>query len=272
MPASAESLALAERYRLQTVTLRAAFIAEYIRLWQATIAVGTPGRQWLVLAAALIGRWRPVFAQAATDYYRQAAALDRAEHEAPLRPLVLGALSAVVPITAAQIASSLVQTAFGTFRGARFRGLSVEAASDLAMVTAATDAARLAQDAGREQIRRIVERDQLALGWMRVTDADPCAFCAMLASRGPVYKTRETALFRQDPVRGNIDRYHASCACQAVPVFTRTPLLPETTLRAQRDWETSQRQAREADELRRGTSNDSLNALRRYMNRSVDGV
>lgn len=31
-------------------------------------------------------------------------------------------------------------------------------------------------------------------GWRRITDGDPCAFCAMLASRGPAYRTEASAL------------------------------------------------------------------------------
>lgn len=52
--------------------------------------------------------------------------------------------------------------------------------------------------------------------WARVVRPSkngPCGFCAMLASRGPVYKTSESAGVR-------VDRYHVSCRCEAVPVYT----------------------------------------------------
>ena len=52
--------------------------------------------------------------------------------------------------------------------------------------------------------------------WARVVHPSkngPCGFCAMLASRGPVYKTSETAGVR-------LDRYHLNCRCESVPVFT----------------------------------------------------
>nr|DAI20908.1 MAG TPA: minor capsid protein [Caudoviricetes sp.] len=41
----------------------------------------------------------------------------------------------------------------------------------------------------------------------------PCGFCAMLASRGPVYKSSESAGIRAD-------RYHDHCFCTCVAVFT----------------------------------------------------
>ena len=59
-------------------------------------------------------------------------------------------------------------------------------------------------NAGREVIRASSPR------WRRVTDGNPCGFCAMLASRGPVYGSAEKA-----GSGGN--RYHARCGCTAEP-------------------------------------------------------
>jgi len=74
----------------------------------------------------------------------------------------------------------------------------------------------LALEGGRQVMNRSIEADERATGWARVTDSDPCAWCAMLASRGPVYKTAKTA---GDPRRGG-NSYHDHCACQAWPAFT----------------------------------------------------
>lgn len=68
----------------------------------------------------------------------------------------------------------------------------------------ATAAHRDVLNAGREVIRASSPR------WRRVTDGAPCGFCAMLASRGPVYHSREKA-----GVGGN--RYHGRCGCTAEP-------------------------------------------------------
>lgn len=66
----------------------------------------------------------------------------------------------------------------------------------------------------REMIADTAGRQQKA--WRRVTDGDPCAFCAMLASRGPVY-TETTSLTR------GFDglRYHKGCGCTAEPWYGR---------------------------------------------------
>ena len=49
--------------------------------------------------------------------------------------------------------------------------------------------------------------DAAGSAWRRVADTNPCAFCAMLVTRGPVYHTRATALGAR--------RYHNHCGCTA---------------------------------------------------------
>ena len=54
------------------------------------------------------------------------------------------------------------------------------------------------------------------IGWARVlTGAESCGFCAMLASRGPVYKSKKTA-----SDAGGVDgmAYHDNCDCEVVLV------------------------------------------------------
>lgn len=87
----------------------------------------------------------------------------------------------------------------------------------------ATDAAariaeRHAADAGREAIVDAARHDPAALGYARRTTSDnPCAFCLMLTSRGPVYKNASAALLRD----GTSEPYHDGCSCLPVPVFNR---------------------------------------------------
>ncbi|NKU21733.1 hypothetical protein GS907_24545 [Rhodococcus hoagii] len=61
-----------------------------------------------------------------------------------------------------------------------------------------------------------VERaDGKRIGWARVLTGDEnCAFCAMLASRGPVYTSKRTATFAGT----SVDAYHDFCDCEAVLV------------------------------------------------------
>lgn len=53
--------------------------------------------------------------------------------------------------------------------------------------------------------------------YMRVPRSDcKCAFCIMLAGRGPVYETEESA---GDSELGDIYLYHNDCHCTAIPAF-----------------------------------------------------
>lgn len=47
---------------------------------------------------------------------------------------------------------------------------------------------------GRDVVDLSASVNPHSAGWRRVTDGDPCAFCAMLASRGPAYRTEASAL------------------------------------------------------------------------------
>ncbi len=72
--------------------------------------------------------------------------------------------------------------------------------------------ARHADAAGREAVVDTAERGGVGVGWARVlSGAENCARCVMLASRGPVYKSRESA-------GGGGRGFHDHCDCRAVLV------------------------------------------------------
>jgi hypothetical protein len=69
---------------------------------------------------------------------------------------------------------------------------------------------------GRQLIDETTGADSQAIGWRRVSDGNPCAFCAMLCSRGPVYRSADKA---GDPTAGSGLRYHGHCGCTAEIVY-----------------------------------------------------
>lgn len=101
-----------------------------------------------------------------------------------------------------------------------------DAALDLTGAGAAGSAARHVQSGGRESIRAGTTKDPVALGYVRITRADPCFFCALLASRGAVYKSdsfEESDSGFDGP--GNF-KAHDSCGCSLKPLYRRDdPLL-----------------------------------------------
>ncbi|WP_261949460.1 hypothetical protein [Rhodococcus sp. T9N] len=81
-------------------------------------------------------------------------------------------------------------------------------------------AERHARMPSREALTDAVESDEdddgPEIGWARVlTGAESCGFCAMLASRGPVFKSKKSA-----SDAGGVDgkAYHDNCDCEVVLV------------------------------------------------------
>lgn len=89
--------------------------------------------------------------------------------------------------------------------------------------TLAGSAQRLALAGDRDTVAATVRDSDVVVGWRRQVDADPCAFCAMLASRGAVYKTAATA---GDPQFGGT-QYHDHDQCIVVPLYEREEEPPE---------------------------------------------
>jgi hypothetical protein len=88
---------------------------------------------------------------------------------------------------------------------------------------------RLVLNAGGDTIVDAVQQDRKAKGYVRITEANPCWLCAMLATRGVVYKSGsfEKANGRFDPhpdfpVADDAipARAHDNCRCHLAPVFT----------------------------------------------------
>lgn len=82
---------------------------------------------------------------------------------------------------------------------------------------------RHAMNGGRELIENAVKVDPKVLGYYRIEDADPCYFCAMLMSRGTVFK--EDSFDRSD-VRffGPGDaKVHDHCGGGLAPSYTDDP-------------------------------------------------
>lgn len=122
---------------------------------------------------------------------------------------------------------------------------------------------RFAKDAGRGTV--VASAEANGKRWRRVTDGNPCSFCAMLAGRGPVYRTEDaaglvvgrnnygTAAYKagnvtyggkvsrgaqtgQDRTRGKRglgEKYHDACGCTVEESLT--------------DWEPTGREAEYAD-------------------------
>lgn len=84
---------------------------------------------------------------------------------------------------------------------------------------------RHAQAGGRQTIHEASQEDRVALGWVRVTRPKPCAFCAMLASRGINYRPFKEGAFDLSNSRFSGDgdaKVHDECGCALKPVFFKS--------------------------------------------------
>lgn len=78
-------------------------------------------------------------------------------------------------------------------------------------------AERIVMDGGRGAVFNYANRDKRAIGYARASaTGTPCGWCAMLISRGAVYRSERSAMLDSDG-----DLYHDNCHCYAEPIFTR---------------------------------------------------
>lgn len=111
-----------------------------------------------------------------------------------------------------------------------------------ALVRSSGAAVRQALNGGRGVTDRVMDLDRKVKGFARVTDANPCAFCALLASRGAVFGKgsfiRSDAAREADRGEGstwalnpeaardvpdgwtNVAKVHNNCRCQLRPVYS----------------------------------------------------
>lgn len=110
-------------------------------------------------------------------------------------------------------------------------------AKSLTTVKVASAVIRHAQAGGRQTIHDNVKLDEVALGYVRVTKADPCYFCAMLASRGIAYRSFKADSFDLSDARFTGDgtaKVHDNCGCSLKPVYARNdPLVDKTKVFAE---------------------------------------
>ncbi|AXQ61065.1 hypothetical protein SEA_HANK144_9 [Streptomyces phage Hank144] len=80
----------------------------------------------------------------------------------------------------------------------------------------AAAAERVAMNGGRSTVWNHASRDRRAIGYIRLSrTGTPCGWCAMLISRGPIYRSESSAEYSDG------DKYHDNCHCYAEPVFSR---------------------------------------------------
>ncbi len=247
MARTAEGRALTERHRRAQVALRAAALRDFTRLWPLWRG---DERSFRRMAAASVPLIRA--------YHSQSSALTSGYWEAFRRAERVGGSAGPrigPPLAEDAIIGTLFVTGQEMTRNAIAAGFSPQAAMQNALVRTSGTVTRLTLSGGRDTLVLSTAADRQARGWVRVTSGDPCAFCALIASNGPVY-SEDTADFEA----------HDHCSCTGEPSYPGSEW-PGRAREFRDLYNRAVRDAREAGELRRGTSNDLLNAFRRQFER-----
>lgn len=208
---------LTEQHRQAQLAIRSAFMHELVRLWPLIDLdrLDETAAEWIRFVTDLILLWRTQSVNRALSYYDQ---FRRTEIGEPLTNR--GNYRSLVTVEPAAIKTSLLVTGPIGVKSRIGKGINPQVAKAKALVDVSGAASRHVLNGGRQLITEAVTKDKVALGFIRVTDADPCAFCAMLASRGPVYKSRESAGTRRVAGENELHRYHDHCACQVEAVYS----------------------------------------------------
>lgn len=149
------------------------------------------------------------------------------------------------------------------------RGVSSTEATRIALTLTAGTMVKHALDGGRGTLIDAIREDRQATGWIRQTGPSPCSFCAMLAGRGPVYRSASSAIrtgythgarrgWQLRGTRARDESFHDHCMCTAEPIYlTDGPWQEEFSQHAEwRElWDSSTRGAR--------TPREARNAFRR---------
>lgn len=209
MASTPEGAQISEEHRQRQIALRALITARLLQLWQA-FDVTDIDASWTVLepaVLAIVADGRRVSSQLATQYFREYRAAERVPGTLPDLQLVEAtwqdAARASLRITGPIAAKKLVLA-------------KARRPADVAFVRMSGAATRIVGNGGRDTLSEVVQRDRRAIGYARVTSGVPCAFCAMLASRGPIYKSSGSVSFHS----------HDHCSCYPEPVYSRDAAWP----------------------------------------------
>lgn len=178
-------------------------------------SVSTTKGRLLAVVMALIHRYGTASSAHAASYYKAARVSAGIPGRVTVRP-------AALPSTE-QVSKSLDWATSGLYREAT---PETEQAA-LTKVEGLTQS--LVLNMGRETLITAVEDDRKAKGWARVPEPGACSFCLLLATRGAVYKSKETAGPNQRSVRNPGSeafkgagefKVHDHCHCHVEPQFS----------------------------------------------------
>lgn len=237
MAATAEAARLTEAHRLAQLRLGADTVRQMQAVWPLLnpADLNASFADWMQVVGPIVQAQRSASSALAANYITVFRSLELGVGRG-FTPILAG------PVDTKILFTSMLVTGPVSIQAALDRSVPLVRALDTAEARSAGAAMRHALNGGRETIVDTTRADRRAIGWARATSASACAFCAMLASRGPVY-SGDTVDFRA----------HDHCACGAEPMYRDDAGWPSGARRYRRLW----------DETTGGLhGDDALNAFR----------
>ena len=201
MALTREGKALTERHRVEQLRISARADRDIRTLWQRMKMVdldqSTP--YWTALMLRVVGMHYKTSQSTAGEYL---VAYRTAETGSAAGPIQRPPLNVAEATVALRIAGPVA------LKKSISRGISAESAHRFGVDRVRAASQQIILGGGRDLIDQSARANRRSGRYRRVTDGQPCAFCAMLASRGPAYSD-ETAYFRA----------HDHCGCTAEEAF-----------------------------------------------------
>lgn len=257
MAVTAAGRRLTSDFRRGQLAIRSRLLRRVLDLWPQLdvrrLDATAPEWQRAMVAAVMASRMES--ARAAATYYEQLRAVELPD-AAPLRsrwldentasitakltPIVETSLAVTGPVNLKRRTKRFVDETTSTTIASATSTATLERAIDKASSQALVDvsgaAARHALDGGRQLLREEGAQDELAVAFARVSDGDPCYFCALMISRGFVYRSRASAGRSANSrfTGPGLYKFHDHDACTVEPVFHRDAPLDDAAERYDR--------------------------------------
>lgn len=241
MAITAIAAQLTELHRLAQLRLGAQTVAQLRSAWGLLDPedLDATFEGWLRVAVPVVQANRAMSSSLAAGYVQAFRRAELAGAAGPFRSVL------AAPVDVKMVTTSLLVTGPWSVKTAMSNGIDLARAADIAEARSSAAGMRHALDGGRDTIVDSVAADRQALGWARVASGNACAFCAMLASRGPTY-SEASADFEA----------HDGCQCGAEPVYSTNAAWPANSQRYRDLW----------NEHTAGASGaDALNAFRQAL-------
>ena len=204
MALNAETRRLTQVHLRLQLGLRAAVIRDIIRLFGTWDPFDRESLDKVSLAVYVLAQQRSTNSAALAARYFQMF------KEADMGLTIGKAMALAEPPPLQQVRAAVNATMVSGFWRAIFSGKTTEEARRTALTQLQGSVGRLAMNGGRRTLAGAIGEDRDYRGrFMRVSDGNPCPFCAMLVGRGPVYLDADSA--------GAGHKFHDHCGCTIMP-------------------------------------------------------